>query len=40
MEKENDKMAYGKTMIKMVNLEVNLDASLQVGKLLSIPGVP
>ena len=40
MEKENDKMASGKTMIKMVNPEVNLDASLQVGKLLSILGVP
>lgn len=28
MEKENDKMATRKTMIKMVNPEVNLDASL------------
>ena len=26
MEKENDKIATCKTMIKMVNLEVNLDA--------------
>ena len=30
MEKENDKIATCKTMIKMVNLEVNLDAPIGI----------